>query len=54
MKKHKNQPIAMRIGGTELIKTGASRYDLRDPYTIAISVSWSEFFILLLMLEICS
>ena len=52
MKKHKNQPIAMRIGGTELIKTGASRYDLRDPYTIAISVSWSEFFILLLVLEI--
>ncbi len=51
MKKHKNQPIAMRFGETELIKTGASRYDLRDPYTIAISVSWSEFFILLIMLE---
>jgi inward rectifier potassium channel len=52
MKKHKNQPIAMRFGDTELIKTGASRYDLRDPYTIATSVSWSEFFILLMMLEI--
>jgi inward rectifier potassium channel len=52
MKKHKDQPIAMRFGDTELFKTGASGYDLRDPYTIAISVSWREFFILLIVLEI--
>jgi inward rectifier potassium channel len=52
MKKHMNEPVTMRIGDTELIKTGASRYDFSDPYTIAISVSWREFFILLLMIEL--
>jgi inward rectifier potassium channel len=52
VKTHKNEPIAMRIGDTELIKTGAPRYDLRDPYTIAISVSWTEFFFLLLIVEL--
>ncbi len=52
VKNKKNDPIAMRIGDTELIKTGASRYDLRDPYTIAVSVRWPEFFILLLVIEL--
>ncbi len=52
VKKHKNQQIAMRFGDTELIKTGGSRYDLSDPYSIAISVNWREFFVFLLALEL--
>jgi inward rectifier potassium channel len=31
------------IGTNELIKRGASRYDLRDPYHIAIDLSWNGF-----------
>jgi len=33
----------MRAGSVELIKRGASRYDLHDPYHIALSMSWKGF-----------
>ena len=41
----KIEPMRMRIGAFELRKAGASRYDLRDPYHIAVTVSWTGFFI---------
>jgi inward rectifier potassium channel len=42
----------MKFGDAELIKSGAVWFDLRDPYSIAVSVRWSTFFALLLLLEI--
>jgi inward rectifier potassium channel len=42
----------MKFGDAELIKTGAARFDLRDPYTIAITVTWGSFFLLLFLIEI--
>jgi inward rectifier potassium channel len=52
VKKKFNEPIAMRFGDTEFIKTGTSRYDLSDPYSIAVTVSWKQFFILLILTEL--
>ena len=42
----------MKYGDAEVIKSGAAWFDIRDPYTIAVSVRWSTFFGLLLLLEI--
>ena len=42
----------MKFGDAEVIKSGAAWFDIRDPYTIAVSVRWSTFFGLLLLLEI--
>lgn len=33
------------FGGTEVTKTGATRFDLRDPYHMAVSLSWPGFFL---------
>ncbi|WP_051335460.1 ion channel [Methylocapsa acidiphila] len=46
----------MRIGafgGNDLIKRGVSRYDLRDPYHIAIDLSWRGFALAFLALDLC-
>jgi inward rectifier potassium channel len=51
--KHKlTQSISMKFGDAELIKTGTARFDIRDPYTIAITVTWSSFFLLLFLIEL--
>ena len=42
----------MKFGDAEVIKSGAAWFDIRDPYTIAVSVRWSTFFGLFLLLEI--
>jgi len=36
---------AIKIGGASLYKTGTSRFDLRDPYHIALTASWPSFFL---------
>ena len=36
--------MKMRVGAFELRKIGAYRYDLRDPYHIAVTVPWWLFF----------
>ncbi len=53
-KKHKKRDPTMRVGagGVELVKRGASRYDLRDPYHIAIELSWKEFALAFVGLEL--
>ena len=33
------------FGGTEVTKTGATRFDLRDPYHLAVSLGWPAFFL---------
>jgi inward rectifier potassium channel len=44
----------MRVGvsGVELVKRGAARYDLRDPYHIAVEMSWKEFALAFVGLEL--
>ncbi len=38
--------------GMELRKLGVSRFDLRDPYHLAVTLSWPQFFGLLLGVEL--
>ncbi len=40
------KPMQVQVGAFQLSKTGAQRYDLRDPYHIALSLSWRGFFAL--------
>jgi inward rectifier potassium channel len=42
----------MRAGSIEVIKRGASRYDLHDPYHIALSMSWKGFALAFVGLEL--
>jgi inward rectifier potassium channel len=50
--KPKTRSISMKFGDAEVIKSGAAWFDIRDPYSIAVSVRWPTFFGLLLLLEI--
>jgi len=42
----------MRVGAVEIVKRGIARYDLSDPYHIAIEMSWKEFALAFVGLEI--
>jgi inward rectifier potassium channel len=42
----------MRVGAFEFTKTGASRFDLRDPYHLAVTLRWPAFFVALFLIEI--
>jgi len=44
--------MTVRVGAFELTKKGASRYDWRDPYHIAVSLSWPGFLLLFVCLEL--
>jgi inward rectifier potassium channel len=44
--------MTVRVGAYELGKKGARRYDWRDPYHIALSLSWGGFFLLFVALEL--
>ncbi len=44
--------MTVRVGAYELGKKGARRYDWRDPYHIAVSLSWPGFFGLFVALEL--
>ena len=52
--RRKRHDATMRIGagGVELVKRGAARYDFSDPYHIAIEMSWKEFALAFLGLEL--
>jgi len=41
---------AMRIGPLDVTKVGVSRFDLRDPYHLALTASWPTFTLVLLAL----
>ncbi len=45
-------PVAFRVGAFELTKQGASRWDLRDPYHIAVTLRWPAFFLAVLLVEL--
>jgi inward rectifier potassium channel len=54
-KKRRNREGTMRIGGAstvEIVKRGVARYDLSDPYHVAIELSWKEFALAFLGLEL--
>ncbi len=54
-RKRKKRDATMRIGGAgavEIVKRGAARYDFSDPYHIAIEMSWKEFALAFLGLEL--
>ena len=40
----------VRLGSYEFKKKGISRFDLRDPYHIAVSLTWPQFLVALLAL----
>ncbi len=42
----------LRAGNHELIKVGAVRFDITDPYRLAVTVSWPIFFLGLFVAEI--
>lgn len=44
--------MTVRVGAYELGKKGARRYDWRDPYHFAVSLSWPGFFALFVGLEL--
>jgi inward rectifier potassium channel len=50
--RHSTDPIPMRFGAFELMKRGAVRYDLRDPYHIAVTLSWPRFFLAFLAVDL--
>lgn len=54
-RRRKESGAKMRVssfGGYDLIKHGASRYDLSDPYHIAIDLSWKGFALAFLAAEV--
>jgi inward rectifier potassium channel len=46
----RNRPIPVLRGDFQLLKMGASRFDLSDPYHMAVSLSWPAFAAALLAL----
>ncbi|WP_428487528.1 ion channel [Rhodopila sp.] len=44
-----NRPIPILQGDLSLLKLGASRFDIHDPYHLAVSLSWPAFVAVLLV-----
>jgi hypothetical protein len=44
----------VRLGSYEFKKKGVSRFDLRDPYHLAVALTWPQFLAALLALYLCS
>jgi inward rectifier potassium channel len=38
----------VRLGSLEFKKKGVSRFDMRDPYHLAVALTWPQFFVMLL------
>jgi len=49
---HQNEAVPIRIGAFVVTKTGVSRFDLRDPYHLTMTLRWSEFFVALLLVDL--
>jgi inward rectifier potassium channel len=50
--RHQHKPIPLRVGSHEIGKTGAKRYDLSDPYHLAVTLSWPRFFLAMLVIDL--
>jgi inward rectifier potassium channel len=42
-RRRRAQPVVLKQGEINLFKLGASRFDIRDPYHLAVSLSWPAF-----------
>ena len=53
-RKRQKRDATMRVGAgaIEIVKRGLARYDVRDPYHIAIELSWKEFALAFIGLEL--
>jgi inward rectifier potassium channel len=52
-RKRKPRDATMRVGASiEIVKRGAVRYDFSDPYHIAVEMSWKEFALAFVGLEL--
>ena len=49
---HRDESVSSRIGAFEFTKKGVSRYDLRDPYHMAMTLRWPEFFLALFLVDL--
>lgn len=49
---HRDEAVTARIGAFEFTKKGVSRYDLRDPYHMAMTLRWPEFFLALFLIDL--
>ena len=47
---HREKAARVLLGSYEFKKKGISRFDLRDPYRLAIALTWPQFLVSLLML----
>ncbi len=47
-----SRPVVIPMGDTEIVEQGAVRFDLRDPYSLAVGLTWPSFLLLLLALLI--
>jgi inward rectifier potassium channel len=45
-------PVQFKVGNAELIKLGTKRYDLSDPYHLAITMRWRDFFAACLAIDL--
>jgi inward rectifier potassium channel len=50
--KSRHDALPMRVGAFEFTKTGATRYDLRDPYHLAVTLTWPRFFLALFAVDL--
>ncbi|MEI9987187.1 MAG: potassium channel family protein [Aliidongia sp.] len=48
----RDEALPMHIGAFEFTKTGVSRFDLRDPYHLAVTMRWPEFFAALFLIDL--
>lgn len=49
-RKPRDKAVRVRVGSYEFKKTGTSRFDLRDPYHLAVTLTWPQFLAALLTL----
>ena len=50
--KRRQRSVTLALGPQTFIKKGLSRFDLRDPYYFAVSLSWSKFVLLFVAVEL--
>jgi inward rectifier potassium channel len=51
-RQRKVRDAIMRAGTVELVKGGAPRFDFRDPYQLALEMSWKQFAVAFLCAEL--
>ena len=52
MSRRDGDPVHFKVGTAELIKLGSRRYDLGDPYHLAITMRWPAFFMASLAIDL--